>query len=760
MNAETSSCRCSDFTVPQFHRLSNMLQRRVGFSRGDKGEEMNTRKDTKAMYRQGNNEIDVQPAKHRSSHMTFWPLLISSVVLALSVAPGSGQTINNNTPPFVFSAKDLGPLTTATRIDVSIWLKPHNRAELDALAAQLYDKSSPNYRKFLKHSEAAARFSPTAAEAETVKQFFIANNMKIVRVDPSNLFVRANGTVAQVQAAFHVLLDDYQVNNTVVRANNRDPYIDGPAAAVTRLVSGLDNASFEHPLVTAATAANALSGKISPRGGTVTAPHGNTETTTPPNFFTNNCFPGPGKEAYSTDNNGSFPIGTFSGNKLNEFTNTSFGCGYTPAELQTAYGLTTLYANGFDGAGQTIGIIDWCGSSTILADANGFSAEFGLPALTIGQNFTITYTPTPSECVGTGDFEINLDVEWAHAVAPGADINLIVPPSGNFQDIDEAELIAIDSGLANVLSGSYGAPEFEVSQAELENGNLINEIAAISGISANFSSGDAGDLSAQYGVTGVSYPADTPYATAIGGTSLVLNKDNSIKGQIGWGNNYVLLAEEGTVFDPPYQLGNEYGSGGGGSLCLVKDPSTFACISGFPKPSYQKLLPGEVRQLPDISWLADPFTPAVILISEPGYYPPQAWEGVGGTSLACPMFSALWAIANQEAGAELGQAAPYIYSMPATTITDIVPVSSPNATNVTSSIEYPNYVNNYNASQTAGVSGPFVSAIWDYPTYANTAVLVTFGTDTGLTVTKGWDNVTGVGVPKAAAFANYFLHEQ
>jgi subtilase family serine protease len=74
------------------------------------------------------------------------------------------------------------------------------------------------------------------------------------------------------------------------------------------------------------------------------------------------------------------------------------------------------------------------------------------------------------------------------------------------------------------------------------------------------------------------------------------------------------------------------------------------CTGGFPKPSYQKgFVPGKYRQLPDVSWLADPFTGAVILISIPGQVPEQVYQVVGGTSLATPMFSALWAIANQEA---------------------------------------------------------------------------------------------------------------
>ena len=166
------------------------------------------------------------------------------------------------------------------------------------------------------------------------------------------------------------------------------------------------------------------------------------------------------------------------------------------------------------------------------------------------SNFAITYIPTPSLCEATDQVEINIDVEWAHAVAPGANINLIVPPSASFQDVDEAEFTAVTYGLANVLSGSYGSVESFTDTADLENENLISEIAAISGISTNFSSGDDGDFTF-FGIPAtVSAPADSPWATAVGGVALALNPDNSIAWQAGWGNNEVLLAETGFVFDP------------------------------------------------------------------------------------------------------------------------------------------------------------------------------------------------------------------
>ena len=161
-------------------------------------------------------------------------------------------------------------------------------------------------------------------------------------------------------------------------------------------------------------------------------------------------------DVFSSDNDGSLPIGTYKGNHLNLQSLTSAGCAYTPGPIQTAYNLTGLYAEGFQGQGQTIVILDWCGSPTIQNDANAFSAMFGLPLLS-SSNFNIIYTPTPSLCEAPDSVEINIDVEWSHAVAPMANIDLVVPPSASFQDVNEAEYFAVNYGLGNVVSGSYGS---------------------------------------------------------------------------------------------------------------------------------------------------------------------------------------------------------------------------------------------------------------------------------------------------------------
>jgi subtilase family serine protease len=334
----------------------------------------------------------------------------------LSASSVEGRLVKNNTPSYVATAKNLGAEDPATLIEVSIWLQVHNRSEVDALTQSFYDRTSSNYHHWLRQNDIAARFAPTAQEAKTVQEFIAAYNLKLVKMGPSNFYVRARGTVGDVEKAFHVQLNNYQVGDKTVRANAGDPYVEGAAGPLVRAVSGLDSGEFAHTLMVRPTSI----GTSKSAAAAVSSP----------DFFSSRCFTGTEKESFSTNGDGELPIVTFSGNKLNLESQTGPGCGYTPAEIQTAYNLTGLYTEGFNGAGQTIAIVDWCGSFSIQADANAFSKKFGLPQLT-SSNFRIIYT-AHSECITFDQVEINLDVEWAHAIAPGANINLVVPPSPSF----------------------------------------------------------------------------------------------------------------------------------------------------------------------------------------------------------------------------------------------------------------------------------------------------------------------------------------
>ncbi|MGB8540356.1 MAG: S53 family peptidase [Candidatus Acidiferrales bacterium] len=674
-------------------------------------------------------------------------LLIAAVLVGLAAGNSaaqstSGRTITGNTAGFVSTAKKLGPENASTTINVTLWLQPRNQAALDTLAAQLYDKTSPNYHKWLTPAELRANFAPTTADVATTKQFLIDNNLKIVRVGPANFSVTATGTVAEVQKAFRVQINRYQVGSETHRSNASDPYIEGPASALVSAISGMDDMRVNHPAQKVQDAfSTKASGKTSPVSKLQSAGHPVSDGI----IYSGQCFTGVETQVFTTG--GALPFGTYTGNGYGQpitggGPGTLAPCGYDPAEIYTAYNLNGLYSEGYHGEGQTIVILDFFGSPYVEQDANVFNAMNGLPPLT-PSNFQTIFFPTNCDCGGI-DPEENIDVEWAHAIAPGANIVLLITPTDFFSDIDNATLFAVTEGLGSVISGSFGQLESFVSPTELTTGNLIAEIAAVSGVSTNYASGDYGDYTI-FGVPPtVSYPADAPFATGVGGVSLATNPDNSLAWQSGWGTNATGIVAPpflgGYVADPPLNFGFQFGSGGGNSVF-------------FSKPSFQKKVSGKGRGLPDISWLADPYTGAeIVLFDGTG----EAVAVYGGTSLATPMFSAIWAIANQEAGVPLGQAAPYLYSMPAGTITDVVPVGS--TTNATGIIQDATGFHHYNAqSLAAPLDGTtkFYSAIYNSP-FDDEWDIIMFGTDSSLKTKTGWDNVTGLGTPNGQAFADFF----
>ena len=151
-------------------------------------------------------------------------MALSLVVLTLtltlcSALPANaavGQFVAHNTPGYAATAKNLGTVDPSKTIEVSIWLNAHNRGEMDAVARDLYDRTSPNYRHWLTRSQIASRFAPTAEEAKTVQEFFESHNLKVVKVGNDNFFVRASGTVGDVEKAFHVQLNNYQLGNKII----------------------------------------------------------------------------------------------------------------------------------------------------------------------------------------------------------------------------------------------------------------------------------------------------------------------------------------------------------------------------------------------------------------------------------------------------------------------------------------------------------------------------------------------------------------
>jgi subtilase family serine protease len=285
---------------------------------------------------------------------------------------------------------------------------------------------------------------------------------------------------------------------------------------------------------------------------------------------------------------------------------------YNPSQIKKAYGIDQLTKTG---AGQTIALVEAYGSPTIVNDLQTFDQQFGLPA----ANIEVDYPSGKPKTDGGWALETALDVEWAHAIAPGAKIMVVAAKSASISDLLVAEDYATNHG-ATIVSNSWGGSEFS---SELSYDSHFNH----SGITYLASSGDNGK--------GSSWPASSPNVVAVGGTTLNLTSNGDYSSESAW-------------------------SGSGGDLSLYES-----------NPAYQSNwsnVVGSKRGIPDVAFDADPNTGVYVYTStlDQGQ---KGWFQVGGTSFSAPAWGAVIALANEGRSLSLSssQVLNTVYSTAGTT---------------------------------------------------------------------------------------------
>jgi subtilase family serine protease len=657
---------------------------------------------------------------------------LSMFATALVAAPVLDAQQAIESPKIAGSSKDLGLAQPQQELTLTVHLTPRNEDAYNAAVEALYMPGSPTYHKWFSATD-FAKYAPTTANLNAVKSELTAHGLSVVSVDPNNFSVRVRGSVSGVEEAFGTQIHNYQLGTKTFYANATPAKLSGPAAAVVSAVSGLSNFAMK-PMLKFQT--NPKTGKPLP-GVPIAKATGNLLTT----YFSNDCFKAAQPYTLTTEG-AALPVGQYYGNFYG-FNDPLKSCGYTPQQMQAHYDVRTGINAGLDGTGQTIVLVDGPSDASVQDDLVAFSKLTGLPAIT-SSNFQILYPDgQPSQLtlteISNWDEEADLDIEWAHAMAPGAKIVLLIAPTQDWTELEFMIQYATQNHLGNVISNSYGYPELAWGSFTQKGFDQVLQAAAAAGIAVNFSTGDGGDEGlGEPNVGGASYPSSSQFATAIGGTSIGIPNTSGTGSEVGWGNNGTFLSfASNSVLDPPEGLGLLGGSGGGESILI-------------PKPNWQKNLgiPGANRQQPDISAVADPYTGAIFVSG--GFV-----SVIGGTSLASPVFSAIWAIADQKAGVSLGQAAPLIASLPKSSgaVKDIVPVGSP--TNVAGTIFDSAGATFYSSDVLLAplfTTTTYFSAVWNLG--GGEDVVLSFGTDSSLTVTTGWDNVTGFGVPNGSKFIN------
>ncbi|MBV9230203.1 MAG: S53 family peptidase [Chloroflexi bacterium] len=307
-------------------------------------------------------------------------------------------------------------------------------------------------------------------------------------------------------------------------------------------------------------------------------------------------------------------------------TSTTNRC-YIPQQIRDAYDIQPLLNTGITGQGRTIVIVDAYQNPTMNSDLHLFDTTFGIndPTLNIIAPDGLTpFDPTDSTQVGWSG-EIALDVEWAHAVAPDAIIDLVLAKSSQDADILSATSYAINHNLGDVISQSFGEGETCVDPQILQQEHHEFFFAALKGITLLASSGDQG--AAQPSCDGTSYflsassPASDPFVTAVGGTQLIADPSTGAYGSE-------------TSWEEP---GDNGGSGGG-----------FSTI--YNKPFYQLGIPaiGAHRGVPDVSYNAAVNGGVMTVWGSSGLGQGLIFR-FGGTSAASPQWAGITAL-----GAQLG----------------------------------------------------------------------------------------------------------
>jgi subtilase family serine protease len=661
---------------------------------------------------------------------TFTRVGSAAAVVAAVCAAGVGAqaavvpstvTLAGSAVPFTSLTAATGDLASAKTLTIQVWLQP------DMAAAQRYANAvaAPGdrmFRDFLSPDAYTARFGPSTQEASAVQAWLRSQGFTAVAADAQRDHVRATATVARIDAAFQVTIKQYPASaqasggGSPLYANDGPLNVPGGLASDVLGVTGLDDAALTVP----------LEQRGSPDGSQDDALQEGTS---------GSCSSYWGQHMLS----GLPP----------EFGTTTFAvadCGYTGAQYRSVYGADMTNT----GKGQTIAFAEAGGLvPDMFKTLQDFARQNRLPAPAAARYREINQQPasckTPQESTG----EEQMDVESAYAMAPGASqlvvgADLCDTGDGGFQGGFNTDLAIINGNghkpLASVVSNSWETG-FDDQASDIDNIETAFLVKAASvGVGMYYSAGDA---------PCVTQPASNPYATGVGGTTLGISKSGTRLFETG--GAFADAAINGTAWD----VDGYFGFGGGQSL-VYKQPSYQKGVvpAAMSTPPTTGTPPGQVgcqvsgsgapppagtspmRSAPDVS--ADGVDGMLVgEINAKGKY---ITTNDAGTSLSAPLVAGMVAAAQQGQAKPFGFLNPALYELAGTSaFYDTLPITSKDPVLWRAQV----------CPTTVWFCGnpPGGATLWltddqspSVPGYS------------GQVTAKGYDNMTGVGVPNGQAF--------
>ena len=581
---------------------------------------------------------------------------------------------------------DRGVASGATEMrDVRLVLgrSASQQAALDRYDAELQDKSSPNYHRWLTPEQFGKLYGPADADIAALVNWLQSHGLKVEPVPAGRTTIPFSGSVSQIENALHTSIHTYEANGESFLSNAKDPQI---PAALAPVVSGVAQLNTLHPRPFSvkgnAGTANNHANRLEPVASAsrphpqLTVPTGN--STTPYVLY---MTAGDAATIYDTPNsfNATFSSGT-----------------------------------SYTGKGVTIGI---GGDNAILA-----STFQNYRKLFVGDSATPTINATGNPVAGGDTGEAYIDTELSGALAPGATISFYVDPN-----LYTAMTNAINDNKVDIFSLSFGLCEQDMATGDNAALNALWQQAATQGIAVAVSAGDNGSagcdattdskgnsVTTASGGLAVSGFASTPWNIAVGGTDfdgLLSGFSSYVSSTYGSASSFYRTAtsyipeaawNDSTNVDTAVSAnipwtavsgGSSYanivaGSGGMSSCATnstVDSPfSAGTCTSGYGKPSWQRGtgVPSDAaRDLPDVSLMSgDGFDLAAWLVcddstttnsskqtvstncstqSDSKFY----FDGYGGTSTAAPAFAGILALVEQKSGGRLGQPLKQLYDL-------------------------------------------------------------------------------------------------
>ncbi len=537
----------------------------------------------------------IQAGSRRALALILRIDLLAAAFLVVTAVPAVGQTtasIGNrmigNHPAEMEKRRPVGRAVAHRQLRMRITFAISNRPALDRLLSEQRDFGSPNYRHWLTPGEFAKRFGVRRSDFDAVSTWLRSRGFKIVSARLVRRYIEFTGPVSLVERVFKVAIATFGSGDSY--ANVGDPSVPARFLGVIGSIDGLDNFRHSMPLVRR---------RQSPPEGSSRA-----------------------------HNNLAAPQTIVGGAK-------AFG----PSDLRTFYDENPLLGNGITGAGGDC--IAITGDSDYLdAAVSKFDTQFGLPA----SNITRVVGGGSNKGINSDETEALLDLEWSHAVAPGAAQRYYFSAAGLTDAISSA--ISDDvCGAINISFSFCGASDSFYTAMD----SLFSQAAA-QGQSVFISSNDQGAaglvLNSQGNacVTGstrnVSELAASPNATGVGGTQYSPTWNGS-------GNDTGSVPEN--VWD------DSIGASGGGASAIFSKPA-YQTGPGVPADGH--------RDVPDLAMIASPDLPGVFLGGD------SSGKAVidccwGGTSLSAPIWAGISKLLSQQAGARVGNINSRVYALAA-----------------------------------------------------------------------------------------------